>query len=79
MPGIKVFDERLLAGIPAGTTWVAISADQKRVVGKGQTIDQALKRAQKTQRKGEPQYSSSYHPRAAEKPRADRLITTKDR
>jgi len=28
MPEIKVFDERLLAGIPAGT-WVAISADQR--------------------------------------------------
>jgi hypothetical protein len=44
MPALKTLDRNLLAAIPAGM-WVAISQDQDRVVGKGLTIDEALKEA----------------------------------
>ncbi len=45
MPAIETLNEELLKGIAPGT-WVAISRDQKRVVGTGETIDEAVKQAQ---------------------------------
>lgn len=45
MPAIETLNEDLLKGIVPGT-WVAISRDQKRVVGTGETIDAAVKQAQ---------------------------------
>jgi Family of unknown function (DUF5678) len=39
---IQTLNEELLKGIARGT-WVAISRDQKRVVGTGETIDEALR------------------------------------
>lgn len=44
MPAVKTLGKELLARIPPGT-WVAISHDQERVVGTGQTIDEALEKA----------------------------------
>lgn len=44
MTPVKTLDPALLAGIAPGT-WVAISNDQETVVGKGQTIDEALQGA----------------------------------
>jgi hypothetical protein len=44
MAAVKTFDAELLTGIPPGT-WVAISHDQERVVGKGLTIEEALQYA----------------------------------
>ena len=44
MPAVKTFDGELLTGIAPGT-WVAISADQKRVVATGSTIEQAIQNA----------------------------------
>ena len=45
MPAIETLNEDLLKGIAPGT-WVAISRDQKRVAGTGETIDEAVKQAQ---------------------------------
>lgn len=53
MATVKIFDPKLLEGLPPGT-WVAISEDQERVVGNGQTIDEALQQAKKN---GEPKAS----------------------
>lgn len=44
MPAVKTLDEKLLVGIPSGT-WVAISQDQEKVVGTGNSIDEALENA----------------------------------
>jgi Family of unknown function (DUF5678) len=48
---VKTFNQELLTRIPPGT-WVAISQDQERVVGKGLTIEDALAEAKKN---GEPE------------------------
>jgi hypothetical protein len=42
---LKTLNEELLRGIAPGT-WVAISRDQERVVGTGETIDEAIEHAQ---------------------------------
>ena len=49
MPALKTLDKELLAAIPPGKC-VAISPDQERVLGTGDTIDEAL---QEARRKGE--------------------------
>jgi hypothetical protein len=43
---VKTFDHALLAGIPAGM-WVAISQDQERVVGRGDSVEAALEEAKR--------------------------------
>jgi hypothetical protein len=53
MGTVKVFNPRLLEGLPPGT-WVAISEDQERIVGTGKTIDEALQQAREN---GEPKAS----------------------
>lgn len=49
---IKTLNTELVKGFPPGT-WVAVSHDQERIVGSGQTIDEALKKA-KESGEGEP-------------------------
>jgi hypothetical protein len=44
MPEIRTLNGALLKGIAPGT-WVAISEDQERFVGTGQTIDEAIQKA----------------------------------
>ncbi|MGH9742737.1 MAG: hypothetical protein ACRD51_10335 [Candidatus Acidiferrum sp.] len=44
MPVIKTFDEQLLLGITPGI-WVAISKDQERIVGTGNSIEEANEKA----------------------------------
>jgi predicted metalloprotease len=46
MTAVKTLNVELLAGLPPGT-WAAISSDQERIVGTGQTVEQALAAAQK--------------------------------
>ena len=41
---VKPLNDKLLAGLPPGT-WVAISEDQERIVGTGQSIEEALQQA----------------------------------
>jgi Family of unknown function (DUF5678) len=53
MPAVKTFDEELLAGIAPGT-WVAISADQERVVATGATIEDAIQKAKEAGEKKQP-------------------------
>lgn len=50
MVPVKTMDSRLLEGIAAGK-WVAISNDQERVVGVGDTMRDALEAAQKQDEK----------------------------
>jgi len=42
---IQVPGPGLFSGIPSGR-WVAVSRDQKKVLGTGRTIDQALRKAE---------------------------------
>jgi hypothetical protein len=44
MTSLKTLDEQLLNGLAPGT-WAAISSDQEKVVGTGQTVEQALEAA----------------------------------
>jgi hypothetical protein len=53
MPAVKTFDEALLAGIAPGT-WVAISANQERVVATGSTIEEAIQKAKDSGQKKQP-------------------------
>lgn len=41
---IGMLDKELLTGVSPGT-WVAISRDQKRIVGRGKTVAKALEEA----------------------------------
>jgi len=43
---IKMFDERILRGIPPGT-WVAISQSQEHVVATGGSLEEILLQARK--------------------------------
>ena len=43
---IKTFNQELLSGIAPGT-WVAVSEDQERVVGKAMTVEGALEEAKR--------------------------------
>jgi len=53
VPAVKMFDAELLAGIAPGA-WVAISADQVRVVATGATIEEALQKAKDSGEKKQP-------------------------
>jgi uncharacterized protein DUF5678 len=53
VPAVKMFDAELLAVIAPGT-WVAISADQERVVATGATIEEALQKAKESGEKKQP-------------------------
>jgi len=44
MTSLKTLDEQLLNGLAPGT-WAAISSDQEKLVGTGQTVEQALEAA----------------------------------
>ncbi len=44
---MKVLNADLLKGVAPGQ-WVAISADQKKIVAVGQTLQEVLKKAKKT-------------------------------
>jgi len=44
MTSLKTLDDQLLNGLAPGT-WAAISSDQEKVVGTGQTVEQALEAA----------------------------------
>jgi predicted RNase H-like HicB family nuclease len=53
MPAVKSYNEELLVGIAPGT-WVAISADQERVVATGATIEEAIQKAKEAKEKKQP-------------------------
>jgi urocanate hydratase len=53
MPAVKSYNEELLVGIAPGT-WVAISADQERVVATGATIEEAIQKAKEAGVKKQP-------------------------
>jgi hypothetical protein len=44
MTAFKTLDQQLLSGLAAGI-WAAISSDQHRLVGTGQTVEEALQAA----------------------------------
>jgi hypothetical protein len=44
MTALKTLDEELLSALAPGT-WAAISSDQEKVVGTGQTVEEALEAA----------------------------------
>jgi hypothetical protein len=50
MPTIQVLRPGLFSGIPSGR-WVAVLRDQKKVLGTGRTMDQALRKAEANPRK----------------------------
>ena len=53
MTTVKTFNEELLSGITPGT-WVAISADQERVVATGASIEEAIQKAKDGGEKKQP-------------------------
>jgi hypothetical protein len=53
MPALQTLNEKLLVGLPPGT-WVAISRDQERIEGTGETVEEAIEASKQN---GEPSHS----------------------